>query len=196
MNPEMEGFHHGVDKCKETISNIVRSETINNKNCFERFLNILENKTFSRFKESRPSWNFIFERHIQKKKFSSVNATHKPKSKKVLMAGGKTKNPKGLRKRPNKMNGDKMFLRNLAQQLCDMDITGPWGESVTNKAQLRFERNPSVQYTNGFEICGVSGIIADNARIFCSTKPPATLPWKNLLTPHLYLYVLMKVSQI
>ena len=24
MNPEMEGFHHGVDKCKETISNIVR----------------------------------------------------------------------------------------------------------------------------------------------------------------------------
>lgn len=25
MNPEMEGFHHGVDKCKETISNIVRS---------------------------------------------------------------------------------------------------------------------------------------------------------------------------
>ena len=25
MNPEMESFHHGVDKCKETISNIVRS---------------------------------------------------------------------------------------------------------------------------------------------------------------------------
>ena len=28
MNPEMEGFHHGVDKCKETISNIVRSGSV------------------------------------------------------------------------------------------------------------------------------------------------------------------------
>ena len=27
-----------------------------------------------------------------------------------------------------------MFLRKLAKQINDMDIAGPWGESVTNKA--------------------------------------------------------------
>ena len=29
MNPEQESFHHGVEKCKETISNIVRSREFN-----------------------------------------------------------------------------------------------------------------------------------------------------------------------
>lgn len=32
------------------------------------------------------------------------------------------------------MSSDKMFLRKLAQQINDMDIAGPWGEGVTNKA--------------------------------------------------------------
>jgi len=116
MNPEMEGFHHGVDKCKETISNIVRKQDIFAFQGIQAFLEFY-------LRETQP-----------KKKFSCIDATHKTKSKKVLMAGGKTKNPKGLRKRPNRMSVDKMFLRNLAQQLSDMDIAGPWGESVTNKA--------------------------------------------------------------
>ena len=80
----------------------------------------------------------------QPKKIFSCNATNNKQTSKKLLAEGKTKSPPGLRKRPNRMSSDKMFLRNLAPQLSDMDITGPWGESVTNKAQLRFERNPSV----------------------------------------------------
>ena len=48
---------------------------------------------------------------------------------------------------------------------------------------------------------GVRRIIAENAKSFgppsfYQIKPPATLPCKNLRTPHLIQNVLMKVSQI
>ena len=66
----------------------------------------------------------------QPKKIFSCNATNKKQKSKKLLA----ESPKGLRKRPNRMSSDKMFLRKLAKQINDMDIAGPWGESVTNKA--------------------------------------------------------------
>ena len=109
MNPEMEGFHHGVDKCKETISNIVRSETISNKNCFKRLLNILENKTFSRFKESRPSWNFIFERHSQKKSFLVSMQHTSPSRRKCWWLGGKQKTPRVWGRDPTGWMGTRCF---------------------------------------------------------------------------------------
>ena len=143
MNPEMEGFHHGVDKCKETISNIVRCETISNRNSWKTSSYSRKQDIFA-FQGIQAFLEFYLRETQPKKKFSCIDATHKTKSKKVLMAGGKTKKPKGLRKRPNRMSVDKMFLRNLATQLSDMDIAGPWGESVTNKAQIRFERHPRV----------------------------------------------------
>ena len=70
----------------------------------------------------------------QPKKIFSCNATNNKQKSKKLLAEGKTKSPQGLRKRPNRMSSDKMFLRKLAKQINDMDIAGPWGESVTNKA--------------------------------------------------------------
>ena len=77
----------------------------------------------------------FYLRETQPKQSFSCNASNKKASKsKKLLTEGKTKSPKGLRKRPNRMSSDKMFLRKLAQQINDMDITGPWGESVTNKA--------------------------------------------------------------
>ena len=70
MNPEQESFHHGVEKCKETISNIVRLREFNTiiilsfkeKYC-ARFLVILRNDipgplgntTFSVLKEANNS---------------------------------------------------------------------------------------------------------------------------------------------
>ena len=57
------------------------------------------------------------------------------------------------------------------------------------------------EYSKCFKICGVRGIEADSDRSFCQpssfqTKSLATLPCKNLRASHLFLYVLMRVSQI
>ena len=65
--------------------------------------------------------------------------------------------------------------------------------------QLRFERHPRVHKL--FLNMWGRRIIADNARSFCTPsfyqiKPPATTPCKNLRTPHLFQYVLMRFSQI
>ena len=67
------------------------------------------------------------------KKFSCDATNKKHKSKKVWTEG-KTKSPPGQRRRPNRMSSDKIFLRKLAQQINGMDIGGPWGQGVTNKA--------------------------------------------------------------
>ena len=133
----MEGFHHGVDKCKETISNIVRSGLLTfdvNRICFEcpyysRKQDIFTFHGIQGFLE-------FYLRETQPKQTFSCNASNNKKASKSkkLLTEGKTKSPKGLRKRPNRMSSDKMFLRKLAQQINDMDITGPWGECVTNKA--------------------------------------------------------------
>ena len=65
--------------------------------------------------------------------------------------------------------------------------------------QLRFERHLRVHKL--FQNIRVRGIEADSDRSFSQpssfqTKSPATKPCKNLCTPHLFHYVLMRVSQI
>ena len=70
-------------------------------------------------------------------------------------------------------------------------------------SQLRFERHPSVYKLYFKCVWQVSEIIADNARSYGQPRyflpnhtPLATLACSNQLTPHMFLYVLMRVSQI
>ena len=70
------------------------------------------------------------------------------------------------------------------------------------QAQLRFERDPSVHklFLNMLWIeqnhCRQDNAILEASFSLVSTKLLATLLGKNPLTPHLFLYLLMTVSQI
>ena len=134
MNPEMEGFHHGVDKCKETISNIVRKSSI-------QFIDIIvllkfyysRNQDIFTFQGIQSFLDYYYLRENEQKKKNSRFAKHESAPKKVLVAEKKIC-PMGRKRRADRRISDKMFLSNLAQQINDMDIAGPWGQSVTNKA--------------------------------------------------------------
>ena len=72
--------------------------------------------------------------------------------------------------------------------------------SRVNVPQLRFERQASVhsQFLNmwGEQDQRRKGFKLLSSYFLANLKPPAALPCKNQLTPHLFLNVLMGVSQI
>ena len=79
--------------------------------------------------------------------------------------------------------------------------TGLVRRALVATAEHNSDLSDILVYTNCFKICGVRGFEADSDRSFSQpsffqTKSPATKPCKNLRTPHLFHYVLMRVSQI
>ena len=76
-------------------------------------------------------------------------------------------------------------------------------ESVPQSTRHNSDLSDILEYTFCFLICGVRRITIDKSRSFCrlvSTKSNSLLlclvKSKNLRTPHVFLYVLMGVSQI
>ena len=94
MNPEMEGFHHGVDKCKETISNIVRSEKITNRTVLKGILIFQKTKHF-RVSRNPDLLGILSSRDTAPKKVFYCHCNSQAKVEESVDGWGKNKKPQG-----------------------------------------------------------------------------------------------------